>query len=64
MRSEKMRSELEVFINRGLKEGWSGWPLVVDPAEDAHLSHPSEPDANSEVSTCGRYTACLVSSCG
>jgi len=26
MSSEEMRSELEVFVNQGLREGWRGWP--------------------------------------
>ena len=27
MSSEEMRVELETFVNAGLQEGWSGWPL-------------------------------------
>jgi len=27
MSSEEMRIELEAFVNTGLREGWSGWPL-------------------------------------
>lgn len=27
MSSEEMRFELEAFVNTGLREGWSGWPL-------------------------------------
>jgi hypothetical protein len=26
MSSEEMRTELEVFVNQGLREGWRGWP--------------------------------------
>ena len=26
MSSEEMRTELEIFVNRGLREGWCGWP--------------------------------------
>lgn len=26
MSSEEMRVELESFVNRGLQEGWHGWP--------------------------------------
>ncbi len=26
MSSEEMRTELEVFVNQGLQEGWRGWP--------------------------------------
>ncbi len=26
MSSEDMRVELEWFVNRGLQEGWQGWP--------------------------------------
>jgi hypothetical protein len=26
MSSEEMRTELEIFVNRGLREGWRGWP--------------------------------------
>jgi hypothetical protein len=26
MSSEEMRTELEMFVNQGLREGWRGWP--------------------------------------
>ena len=26
MSSEEMRTELEIFVNQGLREGWHGWP--------------------------------------
>jgi len=26
MSSEEMRTELEIFVNEGLREGWRGWP--------------------------------------
>ena len=26
MNPEEMRAELEIFVNRGLREGWRGWP--------------------------------------
>ncbi len=26
MSSEEMRTELEIFVNDGLREGWRGWP--------------------------------------
>jgi len=26
MSSEEMRTELEVFVNQGLQQGWRGWP--------------------------------------
>lgn len=26
MSSEEMRTELEIFVNQGLREGWCGWP--------------------------------------
>ena len=26
MSAEEMRSDLEIFVNRGLSEGWGGWP--------------------------------------
>lgn len=26
MSAEDMRNELEAFVNRGLEEGWCGWP--------------------------------------
>ncbi len=26
MSSEEMRTELEIFVNEGLREGWQGWP--------------------------------------
>jgi hypothetical protein len=31
MSSEQMRVELESFVNKGLKEGWRGWPLKSQP---------------------------------
>ena len=27
MSSEEMRNELESFVNKGIREGWRGWPL-------------------------------------
>ena len=30
MSSEEMRTELERFVNTGLREGWTGWPLKAD----------------------------------
>jgi hypothetical protein len=27
MSAEQMRTELEIFVNDGLREGWEGWPL-------------------------------------
>lgn len=30
MSSEEMRIELESFVNKGLREGWTGWPVKVD----------------------------------
>ena len=27
MSSEEMRIELERFVNQGLQEGWTGWPV-------------------------------------
>lgn len=27
MSAEEMRSDLEAFVNRGLSEGWCGWPM-------------------------------------
>ncbi len=30
MSSEEMRTELESFVNKGLREGWTGWPVKVD----------------------------------
>ncbi len=27
MSAEEMRTELEAFVNKGLREGWCGWPL-------------------------------------
>ncbi len=30
MSSEEMRSELESFVNAGLREGWCGWPLKTE----------------------------------
>lgn len=30
MSSEEMRTELEIFVNEGLREGWRGWPRHDD----------------------------------
>ena len=30
MSSEEMRMELEQFVNTGLQQGWTGWPLKVE----------------------------------
>ena len=30
MSSEEMRTELEIFVNQGLQEGWRGWPRHDD----------------------------------
>jgi hypothetical protein len=27
MSSDEMRVDLESFVNKGLREGWQGWPL-------------------------------------
>jgi len=37
MCSEQMRAELESFVNKGLKEGWRGWPLK---SQTPCLIHP------------------------
>lgn len=34
MSSEEMRTELEIFVNQGLQEGWRGWPR-----HDSRASH-------------------------
>jgi len=38
MDSEAMRSDLEAFVNRGLQEGWHGWPTrrEADERREAH----------------------------
>jgi hypothetical protein len=33
MNSEQMRNELEIFVNKGLREGWRGWPLKSEIQE-------------------------------
>jgi hypothetical protein len=33
MSSEQMRTELEIFVNIGLREGWRGWPLKSEVQE-------------------------------
>lgn len=30
MGPEEMKNELEQFLNRGLREGWTGWPVKVE----------------------------------
>ena len=38
MSSEEMRTELERFVNTGLREGWTGWPLKADTCSDGRLA--------------------------
>lgn len=38
MSSEEMRIELEQFVNAGLQEGWTGWPLKVGACVESHLA--------------------------
>jgi hypothetical protein len=41
MSSEEMRTELEIFVNRGLQEGWHGWPLKSEIDEGrSHVAPP------------------------
>ena len=34
MSSDEMRTELEIFVNEGLREGWRGWPLKSEVRQD------------------------------
>jgi hypothetical protein len=34
MSSKEMTEELESFVNKGIEEGWSGWPLKEGLLED------------------------------
>lgn len=34
MSTEEMRTELEIFVNEGLREGWRGWPLKSEVQRD------------------------------
>jgi hypothetical protein len=45
MSSEEMRIELERFVNTGLREGWTGWPLKGQngPADRLAGSWPAGP---------------------
>jgi hypothetical protein len=38
MSSEEMRIELERFVNTGLQEGWTGWPLKVGACVTCRLA--------------------------
>ncbi len=38
MSSEEMRIELERFVNTGLQEGWTGWPLKVGACVERRLA--------------------------
>ena len=40
MSSEQMRMELESFVNRGLREGWVGWPVKGRTGEEAAFGGP------------------------
>ncbi len=39
MSSEEMRTELEIFVNEGLREGWRGWPLKGENHKDRPRVH-------------------------
>ena len=45
MSSEEMRVDLESFVNKGIEEGWKGWPLrgLSRTREDWHQSHLAIP---------------------
>ena len=38
MSSEELRLDLESFINKGLKEGWRGWPVKKEARTGACIS--------------------------
>jgi hypothetical protein len=38
MSSDEMRMELEQFVNKGLREGWTGWPLKVEACVESRLA--------------------------
>lgn len=38
MNSDEMRIELEQFVNKGLREGWTGWPLKVGACGENRLA--------------------------
>lgn len=38
MSSEEMRTELEKFVNTGLREGWTGWPLKVETCTEGRFA--------------------------
>jgi hypothetical protein len=37
MSSEEMRTELEVFVNEGLRAGWQGWPVKAERSGQERL---------------------------
>lgn len=45
MSSEDMRTELESFVNQGLRKGWRGWPLKGARAERRGRLHIVRPTA-------------------
>jgi len=38
MNPDEMRIELEQFVNKGLREGWTGWPLKVGACVESRLA--------------------------
>ena len=38
MSSEEMRMELEQFVNVGLQQGWTGWPLKAEACVSSRFS--------------------------
>ena len=43
MSSEEMRVDLESFVNKGLHEGWRGWPVKYESGRHNALVDWSDP---------------------
>jgi len=63
MSSEEMRIELESFVNRGLQEGWGGWPAKSEISGVGWVLNPRATTFCILIYTCngcwlgGVYTA-------
>jgi len=51
MSPRELALDLEQFINRGLSEGWRGWPLIRCRIPTNRLLRPDEPQASVQAKT-------------
>ena len=59
MNSERMRTELESFVNAGLRQGWRGWPrkstVCLERTGGARLDGPGGLPAGRAALTRNRF---------